>query len=107
MNKLIKNFNEAQELLYKHVGFEEDLEVYPIDDRTYFFWELDENMERVIFAETMEELNNDDYYEDEFYRQRYYKKNVFKGDYLTMVIVDGYFAFYDNEKEVTKSFIKK
>jgi hypothetical protein len=34
MNKLLKNYEEAKQALYAHVGFKEDWVVYPIDDCT-------------------------------------------------------------------------
>jgi hypothetical protein len=104
---LINNYKKAKNLLYKHVGFQEDWVIYPIDDRTEMFWEIDEDSDCVKFAETINEFNSDgDYYLDEIYKQRFYEKHIFRGDKLTMIIVDThtdankFFAFYDNIKEI-------
>ena len=105
--ELMKNYNNALQALYDHVGFKEDWAICPIDDSTDCFWVLDENQGFVRFADTMETLNSDgDYYEDEIYKQRFYTKHVYCGENLTMVFCDThtdgmkYFRFFDNSKEV-------
>jgi hypothetical protein len=54
------------------------------------FWEIDKDNDCVKFAETMNEFfsDDDDYYLDEIYKQRFYEKSIFKGNKLTMIIVD-------------------
>jgi hypothetical protein len=105
--KLLEDFEKAKQALYDHVGFVEDWTVYPIDDRTDMFWTLDETEKCIRYADSIEALNSDgDYYENEIYKQRFYNKWIYRGEKLTMIIVnthtDGncFFAFYDNEKEV-------
>lgn len=105
--ELMKNYNNALQTLYDHVGFEEDWVVCPIDDSTECFWTIDENQDFVRFADTMEVLASDgEYYEDEVYKQRFYKKHVYRGEKLTMVFCDThtdgmkYFRFFDNSKEI-------
>ncbi len=104
--EIVKNYNEALQALYDHVGFVEDWVVYAIEDRTEMLW--CENGEAVRFAKTFDELNSSgDYYENEIYKQRFYEKHVFRGEKLTMIIVDThvdgnkFFAVYDNTKEIT------
>jgi hypothetical protein len=103
---LMKNYNEALEKIYKHVGFVEDWVIYPIDDRTNFYWEIVNN-NSVKLAETLETLNSDeDYYEDVIYTQRFYSKWIYRGEKYTMIFcdscVDGmkWFRVFSNELEV-------
>lgn len=90
------------------MGFVEDWVVYAIEDRTDMAWTVNELEKRVRFAEDKEHLLDDDenYYEDEIIHQRFYDKWIYKGEKLTMIMVDThtdgncFFAFYDNEKEI-------
>lgn len=100
---LIKNYNEALQALYDHVGFEEDWVVCPIDDCTDKFWQL--LGQSVKFADSMEQFNSDgDFYRDDIYTQRFYSKHVYEGEKYTMIFcdphVDGmkWFRVFDNEK---------
>ena len=104
---LIQAFKDAKQALYDHVGFIEDWTVYAIEDRTKMVWMVDEENKFVRFAETQEKMDSDDdYYEDEIYTQRFYSKWVYRGETLTMIMVDThtdgnkFFAFYDNAKEI-------
>jgi len=104
--KLINDYNEALEKLYKHVGFVEDWVLCPIDDCTDKFWDVDEDT--YTYADTEEQFEGDgDYYQDEIYKQRFYKQWVYEGEQLTMVMcnphVDGvcWFRFFDNKKRKT------
>ncbi len=102
---IIDNYKSALQAIYDHVGFVEDWVIYPIDDRTNSFWQIDGLT--VKYAETMEKFNSDgDYYLDEIYTQRFYKKWVYEGADYTLVFsnpgVDGmkYFAIFDNKKRI-------
>jgi hypothetical protein len=104
---VIDNYNDALQSLYDAVGFVEDWAVLPIDDRTDMFWHVDEVDNCVRYAESMEVLDSDgDYYENQIYKQRFYNKWIYRGEKLTMIMVDTnidgnrFFAFYDNDKEV-------
>jgi hypothetical protein len=109
--EIIKRYNDALQTLYDSVGFVEDWTVYAVADRTEMFWKVVDG-DKVRFAETVEKMNEliCDYYEDEIYKQRFYKKHIYRGDDLTMIIVDThtdgnkFFAFYDNEKELNKDY---
>lgn len=103
--KLMKNFDDAKQALYDHVGFVEDWTVYAIENRIDMFWRVDNGS--VKFARTMKEFNSDgDYYKNEIYTQRFYDKHIYRGTGLTMIFVDThtdgnkFFAFYHNSKEV-------
>lgn len=106
MNELLKNYEDAKNALYDHVGFKEDWVVYPISDCTEYLWSII-NKESVRYAKTKEEFFSDgDYYEYYIYAQRFYSKHVYRGKTLTMIFcnphVDGmiWFNFFDNDKEV-------
>jgi hypothetical protein len=103
--KLIQNYQKALQDIYDHVGFIEDWVVYPIDDRTDYYWNV--NDETVNYATTQEELKNKgDYYSDNIYQQRFYKKWIYKGEKITMIFcdphVDGmkWFRIFDNSKQI-------
>ena len=107
---LMDDFTKAKQALYDHVGFVEDWTVYAIEDRTEMDWTVNESEKYVRYAETKEKLDSDgDYYEDEIYTQRFYSKWVYRGEKLTMIMVDThtdgnrFFAFYDNEKEIKEA----
>lgn len=107
---LMVNFEKAKQDLYDHVGFKKDWVVYAAEDRTDMLWIVNELDEYVRYAKTKEEIYSDgDYYKDQIYTQRFYKKWVYRGEKLTMIMVDThtdgnrFFAFYDNEKEIKVS----
>lgn len=102
----IKNFTDARQALYDHVGFVEDWVTYPIADYTSLPWCIIDG-EYVKYADDMEKfLSDGDYYTADVYKQRFYKKHVYEGKDLTMVImdthVDGmkYFGFFANKNRV-------
>jgi hypothetical protein len=100
---IMDNYNDALKTLYDHVGFVEGWVVYAVDDRTDMFWNINETEESVRYAETKEALDFDDEFcENEIYKQRFYDKWIYRGEKLTMIIVEGNrsFVFYDNDKEV-------
>ena len=97
--KLIKNYQNALQAIYDHVGFVEDWVVYPIDDQTDSFWEI--NGESVQLGPSINEI---EMYQDEIYTQRFYNKHVYEGLEFTMIFcdphVDGmkWFRIFDNKK---------
>lgn len=109
MPELMKNYNNALQAIYDHVGFVEDWVIYPIDDKTDYVWEL--RATEVEYAKTLEDFNGDGdaCYVDEIYTQRFYKKHVYRGEQLTLIFcdpgVDGmkYFRIFDNSKEVKEN----
>jgi hypothetical protein len=106
MHSLIKNYENALQAIYDHVGFKEDWVVAPIDDKTDMYWEL--HSDSVKYAKTLKELHSQDgnYYSDEIYTQRFYSKWVYEGKDLTLIFcdphVDGmkWFRLFDNTKRV-------
>ena len=102
---IIKNYEEAKQAIYDHVGFEEDWVVCPLDDCTECYWGTDGDIVR--YAKTMEDWNSDgNYYEDDVYTQRFYPKHIYEGEKYTMVFcdphVDGmkWFRIFDNSKKL-------
>lgn len=106
---VMTDYIKARDALYKHVGFQEDWVIYPIEDNTEMYWDYEKN-NSVRYAETEEKLRDKDdkqeYYEDEIYTQRFYTKWVYKGKEFTMIFcnpgVDGmkWFRVFDNSKRV-------
>lgn len=107
MNELLKNYKEAEDALYGHVGFTPDWVLCPIDICDDVVWDIIED--GVKYAETEEEFfsTNGDYYLDDIYKQRFYEKHVFEGEELTMVMcdphIDGvkWFRFFRNDKRIS------
>lgn len=104
---IMKDYNEALEAIYKHVGFVEDWVVYPILDRTPFYWMIDPDEKIIRFAEDKETLYSDgDYFEDDVIKHRFYNTSVYRGEDLTMIFVDThtdgdkFFAIFANDSEV-------
>lgn len=110
-NELLENYSQALEALYNHVGFVEDWVVYAVDIQQDMYWYIN-NDDSVCFAETIEQLNDDDgagdYQEFDIYHQRFYQKWVYRGEQLTLIICDThtdgnkFFVFFSNEKEIER-----
>jgi hypothetical protein len=106
--KLIKDYEAALKAIYDHVGFVEDWVIYPLDDCTEKYWDVNEEDKEVHYADSKQELEEQDgsYYVDELYTQRFYSKWVYEGEDFTMVFcnpgVDGmkWFRLFDNSKRV-------
>jgi len=102
---LIKNYEQALQAIYDHVGFTEDWVVCPISDNTQYFWALDGD--EVKYASSIQESENEEgeCYLGSIYRQRFYEKHVYEGKDFTMVFLDAhtdgmkYFALFDNAKK--------
>ena len=109
MNTLMFDFNKAKQDIYEHVGFKEDWGcLYPIDDRTGYFWKLTYENTSVRYAGLLSILNSEDmeYYEDKIYIQRFYKKHIYRGEELTLIFVGPYvdgnrfFVVFSNDLEI-------
>ena len=104
--ELLKKYNKALQDIYDHVGFKEDWVIFPIDDNTQYYWNLDDEIVR--WAESIEELNDqeDECYSGSIYKQEFYDKHVYRGKDITLVFLDTqtdgmkYFAIFDNSKEI-------
>lgn len=104
---VLETYNKAKKDLFDHIGFTPDWVVCPIDDRTEYYWQVDfKENEYVRYAESIEILKEEDYYEDEIYTQRFYKKWVYRGEKFTMIFcdphVDGvkWSRIFSNDKEI-------
>jgi len=103
---IIENYKKALQEIYDHVGFVEDWVVYPIEDNTEYYWEIDDD--EIIYAESKEELETQEgaCYSGYVYEQRFYDKYVYEGKDFTMVFLntqtDGmkYFALFSNHRRV-------
>lgn len=95
-------FFAARELIFKHVGYEENWRVLPLDDSRDQFWSVDPaEREWVKFSPNREALeywlaeHDDEYgphgdilYESVIYTQRHLPKWVYRGAELTLVVAD-------------------
>ena len=103
---IIENYNKALQEIYEHVGFVEDWVVYPLDDRTEYFWDYNKKYGVVDFADSIEELESmeGNSYSNEIYTQRFYEKHIYIGEKYTMIFcdtrIDGQkvFGIFDNSK---------
>lgn len=107
---IVKQYNEAKQAIYDHVGFEEDWVVYPIDDCTDKYWFVDEGSKEVHYADSPESMKEEEGYVDELYTQRFYRKWIYRGPLFTMIFcnpgVDGmkWFRVFDNSKEIDRGY---
>lgn len=100
IDAIVDSLFEAREAIFEHVGYKEDWRVLPIVDYRDDFWAVDEHeREWVKFSPSKEALvywlENDDYgphgdnvYEHEIYTQRHLSKWVYRGEELTLIVVD-------------------
>jgi hypothetical protein len=120
--KLLTDYFELQEKIYKYFGYVEDWRVIPIDDRREMYWSLtgEGGGDEVHYSPTKETMEawkkadwdfeapgvGDDCYSNVIYTQRFLPKWVYRGEDYTMVCVDTrtdgnvFLAIYDNKKEV-------
>ena len=100
--ELMQAYNKAEQAVFDHVGYVEDWRVLPIDDSTDQYWCLVQREDgggHVRFSPKREAIeywakNNDygeyddDVYENQIYTQRHLPRWVYRGEVLTMVVVD-------------------
>ena len=89
--ELLDRYNALRAELFAYFGYVEDWCVLLLDDAREYFWKLDgEGPGTVKFADTEEELSNEEgqYYENEIYTQRHLPKWVYRGADFTMIAVD-------------------
>lgn len=104
--ELLNNYNKALESIYEHVGFTEDWVVFPINDNTHHYWNIDGEI--VNYADSIEELESGEgnCYIGSIYRQSFYEKHVYEGKDITLIFLDThtdgmkYFSIFDNNKKV-------
>jgi len=101
---VFKNYMEAKQKLFDHVGFVPDWVEFPIEDNTEMFWYVTDD--EVTYAKEMEHFETGECYTDEIYRQRFYSKHVYEGEEYTMIFcdphVDGckWFRVFNNSNKV-------
>lgn len=103
---VLENYNKAKKALFTHVGFTERYAVYPVDDSTYMFWDMNE--ENIFFAPTKEDLKNQKslFYISLIFKDTRYDKWVYEGPEFTMVFADNnvggmkWLQVFDNKKRV-------
>jgi hypothetical protein len=89
--ELLDRYNALRDEVFAYFGYVEDWRVLPLEDAREYFWKLDgEGPGTVKFADTEEELANEEgqYYEHEIYTQRHLPKWVYRGAEYTLVVVD-------------------
>ena len=91
--ELLDRYNALRAEVFAYFGYVENWRVLALDDAREYFWKLDgEGPGTVKFADTEEELENEEgqYYENEIYTNRHLPKWVYRGADFTMVVVDTY-----------------
>lgn len=106
---LLDQYNDIKKQIFDYFGYVEDWKVIPMEDSREYFWYItDEKDGEVRFANSIEELNDEDsydYHSNEIYTQRFLPKYVYRGEEFTMVSVDThtdgnkFLRIFDNSKE--------
>jgi len=91
--QMLDDYMNLQKQLFDYFGYVEDWCVIPIDDARQYHWQIigSESDGCVRFAEhkgTLEDEENEDYYENTIYTQRFLPKWVYHGKDYTMICVD-------------------
>lgn len=110
INKVLDEWNKVEASLHRHVGYEENWTVFPIDDRRAYYWRL--AVGSVWFSEDprFRDEGGDDPEHHPVYNDAFVTLNqsgcVFRGEELTAILVDTqtdgnkFLAFFSNDKEV-------
>lgn len=107
--KIIDQYFELEKLIHSHVNYKEDWVKFPLNDVREYFWKISNNTVR--YAEDPSLLPDDttdseDYYEDEIYKQRFLPQWIYRGEEITLILVDTktdgnkFLNIYDNQKEI-------
>ncbi len=115
--KSLKKHTDSLQDIYDYFGYEEKCKVFPIDDRTDYYWDISEDS--VIFCNKKENMIWDDKNNvwtcpknchDDFFTDEYFYgdngKNIYFGKKFTMIVVDtrtdgnSFLAIYDNNKKL-------
>jgi hypothetical protein len=104
-HKLVDAFNSAKQNLFDHVGYEQDGADYAIEDADLYYWEID--WRNIFYSDVKEDVKNiSKCYLGYLYYDACYPQSVFRGEDLTMIVVDTrvnneirLFVF-DNKKEI-------
>lgn len=124
--KILDEYFELQEKIFKHFGYVENWVTIPLDDCTEYYWYLPkdeyeggtvhfsknkENLEKLLdndfdYSDEDKNIDGDDYYTYEIYTQRFLSKWVYETDDATMICVDTqidgnkYLSIFDNAKRI-------
>ena len=100
----IGSFNKARLAIYKHVGFEEDWTVHPLDFKTEYAWFIHDN--KLTFFDPEKPAGGMNHFESPLFEDRFYPKNVYVGEEITLVFentqTDGnrFWAILDNQNRI-------
>ena len=89
--EMLDRYNALRAEVFAYFKYVENWRVLPLDDARAYFWKLEgEGPGTVKFADTEEELANEEgqYYENEIFTQRHLSKWVYRGADFTLVAVD-------------------
>lgn len=109
MKELTKYF-DLQEKIFKHIGYEENWRVYPLDDQTDQYWMIIDH--EVIHGDTVKDIMDDEngnYYSSSLLRDRFLKTSIYRGNKYTGVLVDTqvdgnrFLTIFANSKEISES----
>jgi len=109
--EILDKYNDVRQQLFDAVGYVEGWRVLPVDDARDYFWHLtgEGYGDAVLFAKEVGNVHNgtmQDGYCNEIYTQRHLPRWVYRGNELTMIVVDTnvdgnkLIQFFDNTKEV-------
>lgn len=107
--KILDDYFRLQKQIYDYFGYVEDWCVFPIEDRTDFYWKvgLDGDEGKVCYwvhEENVGKFIETDGYDEEIFRNRFLPKSIYEGKDYTMITVDThtdgnkFLAIYDNKK---------
>ena len=108
--KQLDEYFKLQKEIYDYFGYEDGNQVFPIDNCTKYFWQLNEYT--VSFADTKKEFESEtgNYYEVELLYVSIDAikagENIFRTDYFTAILVDTrtggnkFLSIFDNSMEL-------
>jgi hypothetical protein len=102
--KLLENYFLSQKQIYEFFGYEGGNKVFPIEDSTCYYWQLDgkdDDAGEVIFANSEEELKSQggDYYSNDVMQRPYRTSNYTAICVDTHVDGNKFLQIFDNLKE--------
>jgi len=104
--KLLDKYFKLQELIYKYFGYKEDWRIYPLNDNTEYFWYLDLEKNRVIYAKNMKDFTTGDYFSSKIYFCRFLEKHIYHAKRYTMILENTrtdhniFLSIFSNKKEL-------
>lgn len=88
--KILDDYFELQDKIYKYFDYKEDWVVIPIDDRREYYWRINgsETDGEVEYCTEPTFTDGEHLYSDIIYTQRFLPKWVYRGKDYTMISVD-------------------